>query len=404
MQADLALRFDPARGGADLVYTGSGLLLDLTPASALVASLGSDRRARPDDALPWDDLPGAPEVPAVVPPAPRLARSSIATWVDAAGVLRKALVNEARYAPDGTLILEAASTNLLRWSEALDNPVWGKSANLQVTPNAAQAPDGTMTADRLTTTASSAGFANQALTIEAGGQYGLSWHLKPGTQNWCIIQLSTVAQDAGFRGWFDLARRVAGRQVPLGPGLIAETTVEPLADGWARVSVRGTVDASTTSVRAWITPAAGDFTVAQVIGGTLYAWGAMCEPGAVSSYIPATDKPAPRAPDVLLPAAPPSAPAAAAPVATGLTARRGWAGDALDRRGERTGSRLWLLARAKDTEQTRRLAEGYAAEAIAWLARRGLAPQATATRIRPRALQITAAAGRSRLTIQRALS
>jgi phage gp46-like protein len=45
--------------------------------------------------------------------------------------------------------------------------------------------------------------------------------------------------------------------------------------------------------------------------------------------------------------------------------RRGWAGDALDAQGLRTGSRLWLLVRAKQTEQTRKLAEGAAAEALA---------------------------------------
>ncbi len=45
--------------------------------------------------------------------------------------------------------------------------------------------------------------------------------------------------------------------------------------------------------------------------------------------------------------------------------RRGWCGDALDAQGQRTGSRLWLLARAKATEQTRKLAEGAAAESLA---------------------------------------
>jgi len=48
-----------------------------------------------------------------------------------------------------------------------------------------------------------------------------------------------------------------------------------------------------------------------------------------------------------------------------LTARGGWPGDALDPQARRTGSRLWLLSRAKATEQTRRIAEDYAAEALA---------------------------------------
>ncbi|MDO9501382.1 phage GP46 family protein [Falsiroseomonas sp.] len=61
-----------------------------------------------------------------------------------------------------------------------------------------------------------------------------------------------------------------------------------------------------------------------------------------------------------------------------LTLRGGSAGDAVDARGERTGSRLWLLRDAKETTQTRLSAERYATEAAAWLARRGLAVTAAA--------------------------
>lgn len=49
--------------------------------------------------------------------------------------------------------------------------------------------------------------------------------------------------------------------------------------------------------------------------------------------------------------------------------RRGWAGDALDPTGERAGSRLWLLDRAKATEQTRMVFEMWLAEAMAWVKR-----------------------------------
>ena len=48
--------------------------------------------------------------------------------------------------------------------------------------------------------------------------------------------------------------------------------------------------------------------------------------------------------------------------------RRGWWGDALDRRSRRIGSRLWLLDREKATEQVRLRAQAYVAEALAWMA------------------------------------
>lgn len=54
---------------------------------------------------------------------------------------------------------------------------------------------------------------------------------------------------------------------------------------------------------------------------------------------------------------------------------RGWWGDALlpPAPGDRIGSRLWLLAREKSTEETRARAEDYAREALAWLVEDGIA-------------------------------
>jgi phage gp46-like protein len=55
------------------------------------------------------------------------------------------------------------------------------------------------------------------------------------------------------------------------------------------------------------------------------------------------------------------------------TDRRGWLGDALAEDADRIGSRLWLLSREKQVEETRRRAEEYAEEALAWLVEDGLA-------------------------------
>jgi phage gp46-like protein len=66
------------------------------------------------------------------------------------------------------------------------------------------------------------------------------------------------------------------------------------------------------------------------------------------------------------------------PEPAGLDAKRGWVGDALAlgpsaSLGDRIGSRLWLLSRAKQTDETLRLAEDYAREALDWLVTDGLA-------------------------------
>ena len=53
--------------------------------------------------------------------------------------------------------------------------------------------------------------------------------------------------------------------------------------------------------------------------------------------------------------------------------RRGWVGDALaEVESDRIGSRLWLLKREKQTEETRQRAEEYAREALAWVVDDGL--------------------------------
>jgi phage gp46-like protein len=58
--------------------------------------------------------------------------------------------------------------------------------------------------------------------------------------------------------------------------------------------------------------------------------------------------------------------------------RRGWLGDAFAPE-DRYGSRLWLLKREKQTEETRRRAEDYANEALAWLVDAALATDVSVT-------------------------
>lgn len=63
----------------------------------------------------------------------------------------------------------------------------------------------------------------------------------------------------------------------------------------------------------------------------------------------------------------------------GSTDRRGWWGDAVapaqapEGMPWFTGSRLWLLSREKQTDETRRRAEQYCREALAWMTRLGVA-------------------------------
>lgn len=64
----------------------------------------------------------------------------------------------------------------------------------------------------------------------------------------------------------------------------------------------------------------------------------------------------------------------------GETEKKGWWGDVFpDVEGDQIGSRLWLLARAKRTQETLRLAEDYAREALQWMLDDGVAASITVT-------------------------
>lgn len=87
------------------------------------------------------------------------------------------------------------------------------------------------------------------------------------------------------------------------------------------------------------------------------------------------------------------------------TARRGWVGDCLSRAGRRIGSRLWQLCREHDDEATRRRADAYAREALAW-ARRDfdITPEIDVSWARAGLLQIRAYIDGRSVVLRRALT
>lgn len=92
-----------------------------------------------------------------------------------------------------------------------------------------------------------------------------------------------------------------------------------------------------------------------------------------------------------------------------LNPRRGWAGDALDGEGQRCGSRLWLLSRARESSRTRDRAELYAREALAFAVPLGLTVSAEWVEGQVRAgavagvLAYRARIGRDDIVIERAV-
>lgn len=83
----------------------------------------------------------------------------------------------ARFEANGVLI-EGASTNLILRSEEFDNAAWSKLNGASITSNFAVAPDGTMTADRLTFTTTPDSRVEQNVSVTMGNMYTYSCYAR----------------------------------------------------------------------------------------------------------------------------------------------------------------------------------------------------------------------------------
>jgi phage gp46-like protein len=86
-----------------------------------------------------------------------------------------------------------------------------------------------------------------------------------------------------------------------------------------------------------------------------------------------------------------------------LAARRGWPGDALDASGRRLGSKVWLLDRAKATEETRAMFEFWLREALAWAVAEGRLVKIAVSWERPGLLGFAVAVDGTELAARRSL-
>ena len=122
-----------------------------------------------------------------------------------------------------------ASVNLLTFTQEFDNAAWVK-AQTTVTANAAAAPDGTLTADKMLETAVTnvhAVYAN--FTYIAGTIYAASVYAKAAERSWLYLGADTSAAEAVF---FDLATGTVGSQ---GTGYVG--SIQSVGDGWYRCTV-----------------------------------------------------------------------------------------------------------------------------------------------------------------------
>lgn len=194
--------------------------------------------------------------------------------------------------PRGFLI-EGERTNLLVRSAGFAESVWTKQGS--IVASGGTAPDGTQDAALLRED-SSTGFhqMTQGVSLAEGAIVTLSLCVKPAGHTRLALLLSSGGDYA--QATFDLSVGTASTAQG-GAGTALSARIIPLAGGWARCTLTGSIAGETSYLAACrlLNPGgsyAGDGTSGMLV------WGAQAEAGPdASSYIPTADGPATRAAD-----------------------------------------------------------------------------------------------------------
>lgn len=227
-------------------------------------------------------------------------RASTATYFDAFGVMQTAANNEPRYDYDPVtgeflgLLVEESRTNLFLYSEDFTHAVW-YTVNSTVTANAALAPDGTTTMDKLVEdTANNNHYLSvHATSVSPGEVYVQSWFAKKAERHWFRIRMGYTSD--GVRAWFDLQNGVIGT-VDAG----ATAGMQHVGGGIYRCWLTHTAPAGAVSIVAQAFSQTQNNETTYTGDGTsgIYIWGAQIEKGSYpTSYIPTTSAQVTRAAD-----------------------------------------------------------------------------------------------------------
>jgi hypothetical protein len=191
------------------------------------------------------------------------------------------------------LLVEPAATNLYLRSQEADNAYWTKT-NSSIAANSTAAPDGSTTADTLTSTSTSnARYGVNVTGLTNDGTHTHSVYAKAGTASWLALVSQYAGDGSSTATWFNLGSGTVGTV----QSQITSASITSVGDGWYRCShtyTNGT-GASTTH-EIYVTD--GDNTGNVTNGVNIYVWGAQVELGSVAtSYIPTVAATATRAVD-----------------------------------------------------------------------------------------------------------
>jgi hypothetical protein len=184
------------------------------------------------------------------------------------------------------MYVEQSAINRILQSQAFDNASWTPIAGT-VVANATTAPDGTTTADQITTTTTSFNI-NQTVTCVTLTDYTYSVFIKASTNTQWLFIRGTDNGTNGVRAWFDVLNGVAGTQAAHGSGWTAKGAgIESIGNGWYRCW--NSFNTTGTTLVCDLRMADADLSTTGVSGAVVFLWGAQAELNiSPSTYIPTT--------------------------------------------------------------------------------------------------------------------
>ena len=190
-------------------------------------------------------------------------------------------------------LIKTSVANLLTYSNEFTNAAWDKNEVI-LTPNAAEAPDGTFTATKISATTVSTDEHRLVHTTSAGSGIQTIWSVYAKAGENTKIGLRRNSSDGLDLGQVDLINGTLLRAVP---GYT--TTITNAANGWWRISLSFSTTAA-AYLRPCICPipdslpttADADTPYSDDGSSGIYIWGAQMEEGTIAStYIPTTNLP-----------------------------------------------------------------------------------------------------------------
>lgn len=202
-------------------------------------------------------------------------RASTATYINHNGELLIANINEPRI-QDGKILLEGETSNELLHSENLADAVYVK-ARTTISSNAAIAPDGTLTADKIvedTSTEVNHHLKQKNIPIITGSINTYACFVKKAERDTLRFRASAATTADSIYINIDLTNGLITNQNSTGSGVLVATSIRAMVDDWYLVSITGKVnDTDTTAELRLFVSDEGDLTYDGDGNSGLYSWG-----------------------------------------------------------------------------------------------------------------------------------